>query len=299
MMLVGKGTQKNPTPYSPAEWSKQNVFTILEENIRYNEKAKKLTHCSGVVFETVYQIAKAVPNADEFVEFRWAKNQKPQKDTINAFTYTPENMEIDNTGVLIVNKDHEFAFWLTMHARSRNSGNNQDGVSKCFMRYIKGDKAKKLVEKAKYVQRLRGLIVGDMRLPENDLKLWAKEVQRINIPNFFVDVDSTDIDETIVELLRLADVGPENLKLAFESISHQVRRVVDKAVKAGMLKYNKQDLSWKMIIDGNEEIVTQFKMGQAKLAPEDMLIDFFIDPEQDKRRCYSKIDRAVEKLQAA
>lgn len=45
--------------------------------------------------------------------------------------------------------------------------------------------------------------------------------------------------------------------------------------------------------DGEELVVCQFRQQDMKLDPIDLLIDFYIDPEDSKRRLYSKLHTAV------
>lgn len=102
------------------------------------------------------------------------------------------------------------------------------------MKFVKGDRFKKELDKQKYIQRIKALVMGDTSLPKSDVLLWAKSIQRMNIPNFFIDVDSMDYDEVQLEMLRLTDAHPENVKLAFQSQDNQIRRDIDTATKNKM-----------------------------------------------------------------
>lgn len=291
--IVGKGTKTDPITLGERNYGKKNVFTILHENLRYHEKAKKVVTCAGVSVEAFCQVTLAA-NKHSIVELRYARNQRAKAGLAGEFTYTPENIDIPSSGVLEVDNDAELSFFLSMHSRSLNSGNNQNDVTKKFMKFVKGDRSKKELDKQKYIQRIKALVMGDTSLPKSDVLLWAKSIQRMNIPNFFIDVDSMDYDEVQLEMLRLTDAHPENVKLAFQSQDNQIRRDIDTAMKNKMLWYTKADLSWKMKLgDGEELVVCQFRQQDMKLDPIDLLIDFYIDPERDKRRLYSKLHTAV------
>jgi hypothetical protein len=296
--ILGEGTKTEKAPFSLAAWSKEHIFTILEQNISiYDRKTDKpkLRVCKGVSVETA-TIVRMNDATLGSKKLQIATSRRPVPGLQGEYIYNPYEIEIGEEGFVKIKDNPEMAFFLTVHARSRNSGNDHEGVTKSFMRFSKKDKNKEKMAKESYKHSVRSLIIGVNRLTNDDLRAWASTIVHLKQENMFGDVPTSDIEDIQDELLRLTDLSPENVKLAFQSFKHAFRKAVDLAVANKILSYNRKDYTWHFVDkEGADIVVMQLKQSE-KGDPTELLIDFFSDVAQDKGRIYQKLEKQLEDL---
>lgn len=297
-LIIGKGTKDKPTPFSLASWQKEHIFTILEQNISiFDRKTNKpkLRVCKGVGIETA-TIVNLLDKAEGTKKLQIATSRRAVPGLPGEYIYNPFEIEILEEGFLKVKDNPELAFFLTVHARSENSGNNHEGVTKSFMRYSKKDKTKEKMERETYKHSVRSLIIGHHRLTNDDLRTWASTIVQLRQEHMFSEVSTMEIEDIQDELLRLTDISPENVKVAFQSFKHMYRKAIDVSVAQKILNFNRADKTWHYVDkDGQDLVVMQLKQSE-KGDPTELLVDFFSDVAQDKTRIFQKLEKQLEDL---
>lgn len=202
---------------------------------------------------------------NEPVEIRYATTKKLVPGTMNEFNYAPSHIEIDKSGVLMVDKpNYEIIFFLKNHPWNKSNdiykGNDAptlpNGETFYFQEFESGNRSKELLKKLDMFTLVHNRIRGENKLGDAILRATASRCVDSKMDTQFYDPMTQDIEEIQGELLRLAGNDAETINKMLGSWENEIEILVREAQKRGYLEYKTEGKGWYFgVNDGSAKVL--------------------------------------------